>query len=454
MSTQTLTMSVDGPGLTDLIRNTWCSDLPLVARRMVIEGLPGTTEQHFHDIVSGKSKLENDEEDRGTLNLVDDGTDVGKKFGMDITFEGRAKATERKYKSLFGALNALQRTDVLLGGVEDEDNPGTLKSPGLPTPKAGKYRREGTKKTYSWDDSEESINLNKERIEKYEEELLKVGENLEYLYSLIGDSKSFAKFMMIVVKEVQYSQIELEELEHAAEILDIDSRIEEVEQEIEEVKEEIKKGPTEKEIAEFKESVDTLNTETEEYNKSLDGKLIMTDEEIERNRDLSLRRRTLQSIINHDLKLTKDSRNLLDTIPIFSDPVKAESEHCYILPDGRLYETGFQGHTYLEEELKSTGQIEKGFATGWTVHWMEAGWIKISSAEVMMGNAPQRFYNEDIMKDGKYYPTPDVQWETLTNYLLSRNWDEFRNGFGGRENFSDPMELIKELKEHQQDFLD
>jgi hypothetical protein len=209
---------------------------------------------------------------------------------------------------------------------------------------------------------------------------------------------------------------------HYDEILEIVNRLK---KESEETEEEEKQFMLEH----YNNTVIKTNERIATFHTSVKDVQVMDNNQAEEWKDIELTIRNLSllrdNLRDKNIKGKKETLNGL--IPRFVDPETEENiNHCYILPDGKLFPCELQEHIYLEDQLNDTG-LYGVIKTGW--NFIDKSWIKISSRELQCG-----FLNPESF---------ELQKDVLTRFLLTRDWESFR--FYAGESHSDPMKIIEEL---------
>ena len=431
MKTQTVHFTVDGEGFTELIRNIWEEGRPAKALEIAQDGL-GMDESLLLQIIDGKKKLVNKEEDAESLFLVDDNA-------KPISLSHTTKNIEDEYKKYFGRLSSMKRTDTLYCGTYNDKN--EMVSVGLATADAGKYRKTRSKSE-------------KQKIQELESKLSEIGKSLEYVYKL--QDKSIAQFITSLAKPEpgSFSEVEEKEIEQSNnscryyEPTFSDSEIKSMEEENEAVKPIESTLYKEDEYSKFLEFHEEYQKKVSAFNERMkDESLIaMSDSDMDELSELSS---SYAKAIRFSNRNGKFDREITIPHPNFVD-ARTPIDNAYILPNGRLYPVSFMGHHYLEDDLKYLGLIPKdGIGSFGSVKWAKLGWIKISSCEIMDLNPP--YHGGEDFESHVHYPRPEVQWRTLKTYLESRDWETFRTS---DKTFDSHKEIYKYLRTQENIWFD
>lgn len=431
MKTQTVHFTVDGEGFTELIRNIWEEGRPTKALELVQSGL-GMSESLLLQIIDGKRKLGNEENDPGALFLVDDNA-------KPISLSNITKNIENDYKKYFGRLSSMKRTHMLYCGTHNDEN--EMVSVGLATADAGKYRKTRSKSE-------------KQKIQDLESKLSEIGKELEYVYKL--QDKSIAQFITSLAKpepssfsEVEEREIEQSNNRYYEPTFYSDSEIKSMEEEENEAVKPIESTINEEdEYSKFLEFYEEYQKKVSSFNERMkDESLIaMSDSDMEELSELSS---SYAKAIHFSNRNRKFNGEITVPHPNFVD-ARTPIDHAYILPNGRLYPVSFMGHHYLEDDLKDLGLIPKeGFGSFGSVEWTKLGWIKISSCEIMDLNPP--YHGGEDFESHVHYPRPEVQWRTLKTYLESRDWESFRTS---GKTFDSHKEIYKYLRTQENIWFD
>lgn len=435
MKTTAVHFTVDGEGFTDLIRNMWAEGRPNKAFTMVNEGL-GMNEDLFLQLVEGKKKLVNDEEDPGALFLVDD------KMTRPVSLTQITKHIEKEYKKAFKSLSAKKRTHSLYCG--DFDDKGEMIAMGLASATAAAYRKKESKNE-------------KQNIAKLEINLKNIGEELEYVYKL--QNKPVSQFLILLTEndhdglsDIEMKEIEFHNTNHFSEKYSPEKETTDTSPKIKNIDDDLNK---ENEYSKFLDDYKNYQDKVTNFNKRMEDETLiaMSDDNLSEFYEL---KSLYNNLINSVNKYCNFNHEITIPHPEFVDARTTATENGYILPNGRFYPVGWMGHHYLEDDLKELGLIpEEGINFFGAVEWAKLGWFKISSREVIDLTPP---YHEDmnIQSDimdanREYYTRPNIQWRTLKSYLDSRNWNEFRTPY---KSFDNSKEIYKDLKTQENIWFD
>jgi len=406
---------ISGEFITYRIRETWISDLPKKAWD-ICESV-GMNIDDMLGIVLGTKKLEGIND----FDYVDDDYDYKKDFGtIDYSIDGVCSRIEKKYKNVYETLHNIK--NHIDGELYDDTD----------------------QKKYI----DTKINELKIELEFVYSNLLKNKKLSDFLHSLIlsdsyskpnkesinklVDSQYCDRAVELFCKENNYSYYGINNMgtlkffvkKNYNEILKITKELEILDRDEKQKQKILKK---------YNSSVIELNNNIDKFHKSIENVTTLDVEmgSIYKNIEQEIKKVSLlyKELKNRNIKSYEKMKSL---IPYFIDPETNEHiEHGYILPDGKFFPTHFQGHIDLEHDLEDCGlyNIPKNSI----VDFYNRGWIKITSREIQIG----KLYKENFEK----------QKDTLTRFLLTRNWKRFN--FMADYNIKDPMIIIQKIEKYK-----
>lgn len=497
--TRKLRFVLTGEALTRIVRDTWASDLPKKAINILVEGLHMTVEQALK-VCTGEWDLKGatDEGDGSIYQYENKDTylEYVKSIGMDLTIDGCLTRTLKNYKEQLINLNIALRESRIYCGIEDKDNPGTLKEMGFSVKGVGEYRnsyvkihrprlesmKEGNQslvdnihillpysKIYSLQTLTEltfeagSESLSRFEVQEIEESIERMGETSNFLDQIRKRTKEEKRILTLLGYDISKVNGEkkteiLEEYERGLVREKLESEIVHTigagvvwtsQEEKKKIREKAKKDADqiiEREKGqklkgqkatkrEYNDEVEKFNIVFEDFLRSLVGVIYPTEEQIEqliiyskKERELEKRRDTLYDLLNSDY--FRELKKVKTSPPIWSEP-KGNEHDAYILPDGRFFETHFQGHTSLERDLIQANFVSRDLDR-YDASFVNFGLIKISSGQIIC--YPWREVDVEGEDIGKYLVHPDIQLETLSLWMLGSGREKFNIGYSREEN--------------------
>lgn len=362
--------TITGEFITKHVRHLWLSDSPYAAFEIFRSiNMP----DHLAiKILLGDAKLTGDSD--GDLLLGRDSDRYWEPLGIDVSFAAILSRVETSYVFFFANLMKLKRDKILLHGRFDEEKthkivtthsrgPRLKAAPVDELPLIGRINQklfvDAEKNSFSF------LNF-LQRIKNVEEGMAKEQKNLEELYRIMGKDP-VSNFCQLSIKASEMNE-SLSEVEKYAIV-----KNQELERERERNPVSFKQELTRKDLDALSEEIRNFNEDVKDFDQKFTSVGYKTaDLETERERIIERARllRVLDSI-DPDL-LDSDSFSIKVPMMLNSRPEDVLSGDLYILPDGKIYEVGFQGHLFFER----LSEID--------APWTALGWIKISDHRIIL----------------------------------------------------------------------
>ena len=192
--------SVDGEGLTELVRNTWASDLPKKAFDILMGGLIGMPKELALEIIAGKKKLIGNSNTEEGITVKKD--NVTEYCGIGLSIETMQERLLGFYIETMESINIFNEVDI-------HDFPSDERND----------IRESTKKNLNY----------------YKEKLTGIIEQLEFIFSLTGktlkdlpilkvrSAQEIKKIERVKQEEIIIAQEEIEKQENRNKIFELNN---------------------------------------------------------------------------------------------------------------------------------------------------------------------------------------------------------------------------------------